>query len=1355
MRFNRVALPVALLALTHGASALPQSPPREFFEARIRPVLAEHCYRCHNSSGTKKGRLALDHRAGLRLGGKSGPAIVPGRALDSLLIQAIRHEHPKLRMPKKGPKLSAAVVSDFVKWVDDGAVDPRDKPPTAAKLKAALSWESVRRLRMQWWSFRPVANPRPPEDGQSSHPVDRFVLKRLSTAGLVPAPPAVRRTLLRRVTYALTGLPPTPEEILTFVGDESADAYESVVDRLIASPAFGERWARHWMDWLRYADSHGSEGDPAIPHAWRYRDYLIRAINADVPFDQLVREHIAGDLLPKPRIDRQRGVNESRLGTAQFRFVQHGFAPTDALEEQVRFTDNQIDVLSKAFLGLTVSCARCHDHKFDAIGQSDFYAMYGIFVSCRPATVTIDTPELLATNKTELEASKARIKKRLAAAWLAATGDVTAKLRGSDKATRNLLAKARRDVKSPLHAWSRLSSVETGKFASTWKELVRQWSESRDRLRKQRANSSGWDLAGHDAAKWYSYGVGLTGERSLPGEFQVLPDGDRVVASVLPGGVYSHLLSSKHNGVLSSPRFLYDMKSIYVRVVGDGGAMARYVVRSYPRSGTVYPVHRIRGGKRRWVRWDATYWRGDWGYLELSTAADQAVEINTQATRSWFGITRAVFVSAEQEKNGPTPQDEAAEFVTPLFVGAASASPEDLAALEGVYTDALRSCVRAWKRGTMSDEQAEFLGFFVRSGLLPVSLGKLPELGKEVARYRRLEKEVPVPRRAPGILEAGPFDQPLLVQGDHKRPGKPVRRRFLAAIDARAYDTASSGRLELARDFVRPDNPLTSRVAVNRLWHHLFGRGIVATTDNFGRLGEKPTHPRLLDYLARRFVDSGWSIKKMIRLLVTSETFRTGSRGSPRAAEVDAPNHLLSHFRVRRLEAEAIRDALLAVTGQFDRTMYGPAVSGGSRRRSVYVRVKRNNLDPFLSTFDAPEPHTTRGRREATNVPAQSLTMLNDPFVIAQAGTWAGAILADTSLDSDRAKIQRMFVMAFGREPNAAEMRRSQEFLIATATRVTRRVRDIARLNAGIVKSRMEQLALTGPLRKLLLKAIEENPSDAPAGPRPIANWEFDGDLKDSIGSLHGAIRGRARLSDGALVLDGEGHVETVPLTRDLREKTLEAWVVLGNLQQRGGGVMSVESSGGGVFDSIVFGERDPMQWLPGSNNFRRTKPLGGPVESDAKKRPVHVAITYGRDGTITAYRDGKPYGKSYKTSAPVAFGAGRSVVLFGMRHSPASRGKYLRGRVLRARLYDRALSADEVDASFRGDRKFVSESQVLAAMTDGQRREHARIGTRIAELERQLMKLEPPEGVRASPDRAWQDLAQCLFNFKEFLYVR
>lgn len=1332
-------------------SAQSQVAKLEFFEQRIRPVLVDKCYKCHNSSGKKKARLALDSRAGLRQGGKTGPGLVLGKPDESLLMTAIRHSRDELRMPRETAKLSVAVIADFAQWIRDGAVDPRDTPPSAERLAASISWDAVRERRKKWWSFQPLGEPAPPVVTGSrwtGNPVDKFVFSKLEVAGVVAAPRADKHTLIRRLSFTLTGLPPSSREVRAFVKDASPNAYRKLVDRLLASPRFGERWARHWMDWVRYAESHGSEGDPTIPNAWRFRDYLIRALNADVPYEQLVREQIAGDLLPEPRIDTERSINQSTIGIAQYRFVQHGFAPTDALDEQVRFTDNQIDVVTKAFLGMTVSCARCHNHKFDPLAQADFYSLYGIMTSCRPAQVCIDTPARLATNKPELRASKARIKSEIAKAWLHAAKVIPERLQdAADKTVTAALRQAAKNDKHPLHALARLKSGEA------WETLAKRFDASARELAlaEQRIAKGGWDLANAASYKgWFQHGNGLGTAPSPPGGFQVRREGEQVLNAVLPGGVYSHLLSDKHSAVLGSPAFDYDMKAIYLRVTGDGNAKARYVVRGYPRSGTVYPVHNIRGGKWRWVRWDTSYWNGDRGYLEVSTAADQPVLSNTRASRSWIGVSRVVFASEEQVRSGKVPKDHAAEFVAPIYLRASGSAPRSVAALARLYGLVVTECVTAWSAATLTDAQAHFLTGLIDCRLLPSNLGDLPGLARELAIYRELEAGVPVPTRVCGVLEAEPIDQPMFVRGDHKQPGEPVRRRFLEAIDAEPYQAKNSGRLELARDFVRPDNPLTSRVAVNRIWHHVFGLGLVATPDNFGRMGETPSHPELLDFLARHFVKTGWSMKSMIRLLVNTETFCLDSRPSASARSSDPENRLLSHFRLRRLEAEAIRDALLWSSGELDLAMFGPPQGSGSLRRSIYLRVQRNRLDPFLSTFDFPEPHTTRGRRDSTNVPGQALAMLNDPFVIRCA-----AALARGRQDNGaevRSVVARMFEDVFSRPATADELDRCQAYMDARGEEHHRRVAELQRLDRQIATASQELSRLVEPIRTRLQAARKTSKRPRPTV-RPIAAWEFDGDLRDSIGAMHGEKRGALHFEDGALVLNGRGHVVTAPLDKPLGAKTLSVWVKLRDLGQRGGGVMSVESPGGATFDSIVYAEKQSRRWLAGSNFFRRTRAFAGSAESAAAQRPVHLAITYAADGTIRAYRDGKPYGKGYKSSGLFAFPAGGGVVLFGLRHSPFSPGKAIRARLLRAALYDRDLSADEVARSSGAVQDFVGRTELLAAMTKPQQGEHQRVTGRLAELHKARNEIKKNEAGESPPEL--QDLAQCLFNLKEFLYLR
>lgn len=987
----------------------------ELFENRIRPVLVEQCYQCHNSIDKSEGGLTLDDRAGLLEGGDSGPAILPGKPDESPLIRAVRHVGKGPKMPKEGPRLPDAVVADFVKWVQMGAPDPRDRPPAAAEIARLGTWESVREQRKRWWCFQPIARPKAPEvrdKGWSDHPIDRFILARLEQERLQPNGLADRRTLLRRVTFALTGLPPSPEEMERFLGDGSPTAYESVVDRLLSSPRFGERWARHWMDWFRYAESHGSEGDPAIPYAWRYRDYLIRALNEDVPYPRLIREHLAGDLLPAPRMNREQQINESALGAAHLRMVAHGYSPTDALDEQVTFTDNQIDVLSKAVLGLTVACARCHNHKFDAISQTDFYALYGVMASARPALITIDSPERAALHRSDLEHRKRELRGRLADAWTTA---IETRRDQPSPLDPSALAEAAKDPTHPLHAWAVLRNLDGEAFARGWARLVAARSAT-----KQPVPSLRWDLSGDDYRSWFQHGNGLAPQPSRAGEFHILAEGEKVVANVYQAGVYSHRLSTKHNGMLTSPRFRIDTDAVSVKVAGGNGARVRLVVQNYPRAiPLIYKANDLDGEDVRWVRWDTRYWKGDWAYIEIATAGDLPVEARTDADRSWFGITEVVAHGTDW-----TPEPTSAWPKT--FSQARPGSRDELATL---YATTLRQAVAAWKTETATDDQARFLGALVRAGAVPNTLESLPGAAPIVAEYRRLEARVPVPRRAPGVIDGTPFEQPLFERGDHKNPKQPVERRFLEVFNGVPYRPVGSGRVELGNSLADMSNPLVPRVLVNRLWHHLFGRGIVATTDNFGRMGDLPTHPELLDDLAARFRDGGGSIKTLIRLIVTSKTYRLSSRPSAVADEHDPVNQWLSHFPVHRLEAESLRDAILAVAGRLDETRYGPEVSGKGRRRSLYVRVHRNDLDPFLNTFDAPEPVSTRGRRDTTNVPAQSLTLLNDPWVREQAGAWAERLAADPSCTDDEARIRSIFLTALGRKPTAEEINLCRCFL--------------------------------------------------------------------------------------------------------------------------------------------------------------------------------------------------------------------------------------------------------------------------------------------------------------------------------------
>ena len=1056
----------------------PDSEQAEFFESTIRPLLADNCHACHSARvDTPFGGLRVDSREGLLAGGDSGPAVVPGRPAESALVQRL-HGRPML-MPPTGP-LGGDEIEALTRWVAMGAPWPEATVTAAAAADPpdpSAPFDLPERRRTHW-AWHPVQASEPPAVGDA---VDRFILAALDAAGLAPAPDAERAALIRRLSFDLRGLPPTPAEIARFAGDDTPSAYADLVDRYLDSPHFGERWARHWMDLFRYSESHGSEGDPDIPFAWRYRDYLIRAFNADVPYDRLIREHLAGDLLPDPRLDADRRTNESMIGPANFRLVEHGFQPVDPWEDRVKWIDNQVDVASKAFLGLTVSCARCHDHKFDAISQKDYYSFFGTLYGARPTMRAIDSQAVLETNRDALAALKADIRRLLAEAWSAAAESVGEKLlaalepEAGDSDDAEDAARAAsvdesdaapaRDPEagSVLAAWQALGGGNAADFPRAWSDLRAHWDAElpeRERFNAEHFEPQ-WDLRGPDYAEMVGHGTGRREAPSRPGEFAVERRGDLLLNGIYPGGAYTHLLSTKHPGVIQTPSFKIDSDYISFRVLGGDLSFVQLIIENYsvPRGGIYHLRHSPKTDEMSWVQWDTEFWKGFTAYIEFATQDDATrFQLDPEDSalrhrptrrgdgRSFIGAGRIVFHDEQR-----TPRETVVPILPLLGDDAADAGPasrEELAALIGRRA---KEAVADWRDDRLTEQQAGFLDELVRADLLPRSLEELVALRAPVAEYRLLERDVPVARRVPGVIDEAAPDQPLLVRGNHRNLGEVVPRTFLTAVDNRPYPEPGLVRLHLAEAVAAPDNPLTARVAVNRVWRYLFGYGIVRTVDNFGRLGDPPSHPELLDYLAAGFVDDGYSIKRLVRRLVLSRAYRMSSRASARAAEIDPSNRLLQHANLRRLDAEAIRDAMLSISGRLDPTLYGPSIPvhyaarrgltegdpnngpvDGDGRRSIYQEIRRNAHNPFLEVFDLPKPATTRGQRDTTNVPAQSLALLNSPFVIGQAAEW-GRRLAEGEATSLDGRIAHMFVKVLARPPSEAERARVTDYLNAVA----------------------------------------------------------------------------------------------------------------------------------------------------------------------------------------------------------------------------------------------------------------------------------------------------------------------------------
>jgi hypothetical protein len=787
---------LAVLALGVPAASQDAAPDREgieFFEKRIRPVLVEKCFSCHSArQGKRKGGLSMDTRAEILRGGDRGPAVRPGDPEASPLIRAIRYEDEDFKMPPRG-RLPAAVVADFEAWVRRGAPDPRTGAAEAAPTAEARPKDL--------WSVRPLGSVTPPEVRTPSWvrtPVDRFILARLEAAGLFPNGPADRRRWIRRLSFGLLGLPPSPEEVEAFVHDPAPDALERRVDRLLASPHYGERWARFWLDAARFAESHGFEQDYDRENAWPYRDFVIRAFNEDLPFDRFVAWQIAGDEL----------APDNPWAWAATGFLGAGAFPTQLTEaefESARYDelDNMVSTIGSAMLGLSVGCARCHDHKYDPIPTADYYRLAAVFTGTIRSHAELDL---------------------------------------DPEATRRELPAWEREHAARRAALERFEREELPARFDAW------------------VATRPWEAAG----------------AKVPPE---------LLAEVRPGPP-----------------------------AGERRARAMALYRKLdPR------------------------WR----------ALQEAVE-RSKAARPG---PRPVLVTTEGLKPLKHHADERG---FPHFY------PETYVLARG---DVQR------KQGVASP------GFL-------------------------------------GILSRAPEERWL-------RPAPPGAR-------------SPHRRAALARwitDVEHGAGALLARVIVNRLWHHHFGRGLVATPNDFGAQGEPPTHPELLEWLAGELVRGGWRLKPLQKLLVTSAVYLQGSEADPARERADPANLLFGRREVRRLEAEAIRDALLAAAGILDRRMYGPGtLEEGMTRRSIYFFIKRSRLIPMMQVFDAPEPLLSAGSRPTTTVAPQALLFLNSPHV----RRWAGAFGARLSeAPTPEAAAELGYRLALARAPSEGERAAAAEFLRA------------------------------------------------------------------------------------------------------------------------------------------------------------------------------------------------------------------------------------------------------------------------------------------------------------------------------------
>lgn len=1029
----------------------------EFFESKVRPILYENCFECH-SDKKQEGGLRADRIAHLIKGGDTGPAILPGKPDESELVLAIRYDADGYQMPPKG-KLDQEQIDILTRWVKEGAFWP-DSEKTQEDQENDKEFNLEERAKH--WSFQPVKSVSLPEVKSKDWPltpVDHFILSKLEQDQLSPAPETDKLTLLRRITFDLTGLPPSVKEINQFLEDNSPDAYENVIERLLSSPHYGERWARHWLDLVRYSETLGHEFDFTIYHAQPYRDYVIRAFNNDVSYQQFAQEHIAGDLLEHPRINQELGILESPIGTGFYWFGQGKHSPVDIIAEEADLIDNQIDVLSKTFLGLTVSCARCHDHKFDPITTKDYYALSGFLQSSRKHYTFIDLPEKRSEIKKELKQLKQEFLEKSFEGIITSLESHFSDfdqflLHPSENISSHperkqwqAVVKAHSEKADDLfHVWTKLKEFqESQKFNEEKIKLI----EELDKISSQpvhsrtfenflKGNTSDWLIHG-DA---FESGAGLENEIILAeSSSKTFPLERLVRKDVMNSGI----ISGRLEGISQSKTFKIEKPYIFYRVLRSGGKDS--------------PGKQYNNGQVSLIIDGFEIIRAPiYGSLAINTPADEKYHWHVQDVSKWVGHKAYIEISDGDDGYLSVDQilfgDKHPEIMPNQLIVNLLKDPElnTIKKLAEGYKELIQETFSTWKEDprSLNNDQVDLVNVLLKLASTGTFEKEQYWDSELLIRYRKLNQAISSPLKAVGISDGTPEDQYVFVRGNPGKKGQLAPRSFLEVFEGNSepHKLDGSGRLELARKITSDENPLFARVLVNRLWHHHFGRGIVETTDDFGKMGKAPTHPELLDYLADQFIKKNWSIKEMHRMMVLSRAYRMSSDLTDQVAEQKDPDNLLLHrFSVQRLEAEAIRDSVLSVSGELNPKMYGPSVppfltpfmagrgkpssSGpldGNGRRSIYINVRRNFLTPMFLAFDYPTPFTTIGKRSVSNVPAQGLIMMNNEFVIQQAQKWAERILAEDKHSTEN-RIRNIYLKAFCREPSESEMEFAEEFL--------------------------------------------------------------------------------------------------------------------------------------------------------------------------------------------------------------------------------------------------------------------------------------------------------------------------------------
>jgi hypothetical protein len=902
---NQTVLLASCIVFLGAFIQLEAAPQDESFEKKIRPILAGKCQPCHDTKQRMAG-LDLTSAAGFGKGSDSGPLVDPGDLDNSRLLKAVSYQE-RIKMPPTG-KLPIDEIAALRAWLKLGA--PWTEDPAKPVPSEPSARQNNPRAGKDFWSFQAVRAVIPPEVKRRAwvrNDIDRFVLAKLEEKGLEPSEPADKVTLIRRATLDLTGLTPTESEIRDFLRDESFDAFTRVVERLLASPRYGERWGRHWLDIARYADSTGADEDYRYPYAWRYRDYVIDAFNRDLPYDRFVKEQIAGDLLPA-----EDGGPVNVNGIIATGFLALGpklIAESDKTKSFYDIVDEQIDVTGKAFLGLTLACARCHDHKFDPVSTKDYYSLASIFASTKQF----------------------------------------AKLEG---------------IESKLYYAPLVPKEATERYEAHEKTIKRKQTQ----------------ISGLTAAE---------------------------------GRRYRDQFAPQLAAYMLAARKVYAEGAAPAQVASDA-SLNREMLQRWIEY--LKPTNERRVHLERWYKADtASLTRIAQDYQQ------NFVAINTEHDRTMIEWEQKV--DAAQARGEEPPERPKFQQENRFYTEVSTNSKEDTPRADGPFA--------------LPEKNSERL-------FTAAAQAKLAALKDQLDQLKKAGP--PEPTFACGVAEGKIIDQPVFIRGNPEAKGEIVPKRFplILAGDRQPAISHGSGRLELAHWLAEPRNPLPARVMVNRIWQWHFGEGIVRTPSNFGTAGERPTHPELLDYLADQFIANRWSVKAMHRLIMLSSTYRMSSEAPLEKRKQDPENRLWSRFWIRRLDIEEIRDSLLWIDGGLDLSMGGTLQKGfgtdvafsearksfnpdESRRRMVYLPLRRSNLATVLNLFDFGDATTSNEARMATNVAPQALYMMNSRFVFERTQSLARKLLNE---EPDEAlRIERAWLLVVGRKPAAGEVEEARQYI--------------------------------------------------------------------------------------------------------------------------------------------------------------------------------------------------------------------------------------------------------------------------------------------------------------------------------------